>query len=85
MTMAAPMVPDTAPEHTSVMPGEIPTRSRRTPAAYLDVAVGGAGHSRALLERCPGVACSPRSRSGCGRHRANSLASVNADRHARLQ
>jgi 16S rRNA (cytosine1402-N4)-methyltransferase len=57
MTMAAPMVPPTPRfEHTSVMPGEIlDAIAPHAGGVYLDVTVGGAGHSQALLERCPGA------------------------------
>jgi 16S rRNA (cytosine1402-N4)-methyltransferase len=57
MTMAAPMVPPTPRfEHTSVMLEQVlDAIAPRAGGVYLDVTVGGAGHSQALLERSQGA------------------------------
>ena len=57
MTMAAPMVPPTPRfEHASVMLEQVlDAISPHDGGVYLDVTVGGAGHSQALLDRSPGA------------------------------
>jgi 16S rRNA (cytosine1402-N4)-methyltransferase len=56
MTMAAEMMPPSSDfEHASVMLEEVTAAiAPHAEGVYLDVTVGGAGHSRALLERAPG-------------------------------